>query len=180
MAQLAPILMAAGIATTVIGQVQSGRAAKDAADLQAQMAETQGNEVNAAKQRQALEAKRQGRLATSRARALAANSGAGADDPTVMNIMGDLETQSEYNAMSRLYEGQAAQNNLQLQARASRAMGKQARNQAILQATGTLLDGGSSLYERFGQPDAALQKPGQRSPAPSIAPQIAVKPAVVN
>ena len=154
MAQLAvvlPYLAIAGAGLSAYSIVQEGRTAKDAADLQGDLLERRGNEEAAAGQRAAEEERRQGRLATSRATAVAAASGAKADDPTVLDVTGKLESQSEYNALSRLYAGQGERQNLNLQAKATRSMGKQARNQSILKATGTLLQSGSSLYDRYGK-----------------------------
>lgn len=47
------------------------------------------------------------KMVQSRATALAAASGGGASDPTVLNLVGDIGAQGEYNAAMELYNGQS-------------------------------------------------------------------------
>lgn len=123
------------------GQVRQGRAAKKAAYFEAKQMERQAFAAEAEGQAQAAIDRREGRYAVSRARAVAAGSGAGVSDPTVVNLMADLEAESEYNALSALYSGKSEAMNLRLGARSRRKEGKAARTAAYLGAASTIFEG---------------------------------------
>ena len=149
MGQLALPLMAVGTLVTAYSQIKQGSDQKKIADLQGEMMDRQANESQASAQRDAAEVLRQGDIALSRSKAVAAASGAGADDATVQDVENRIAARSEYNAMAKLYSGATEADTLRTQGQATRAMGKQARAQGILKAVGTIADGGGSLYDRF-------------------------------
>ena len=168
------IAVIAGIAGStllgVAGQVQQAQAAsitaktakaqQAIADRQAEFMERQAGQEQAVAQRTAIDEQRQGRLISSRAQAIAAASGAGALDPTIVNILGDIDTEAEIRALTALYEGDERASGLRydaaltrqaglVTAQTGRAQAKMQRNQAILGAAGTLLEGGTSLATRY-------------------------------
>lgn len=132
---------------SIFGGIQANKAAKS----EARQLEGQAIVERATSQRDAMEQRRQARLLTSRALAVAAASGGGADDPTVVNIMSDLEGEGEYRALTALYEGETEAQGLEAQARARRKEGKNAKIAGFINAGASLLDGGSSMFDRFGK-----------------------------
>ena len=91
----------------------AGRAEARAAESRAQGLEHQAaqgrqaaGQERATAQRAAAEKRRQGRLLSSRALAVASASGAGAGDPTVENILGDIGAEGEFRALSELFIGE--------------------------------------------------------------------------
>ena len=89
-------------------------------------------------------------MASSRALAIAAASGAGADDPTVVNAIADIEGEGEYRALTALYEGNVAGDDLERQAKARRREAKSVKKQSYFKAAGTILGAGASLADRYG------------------------------
>lgn len=152
LATAALVTSIAGTALTAVGTIQQGRFAEASADLQAKLTAQRGSEEAAASQRRALAERRKSDLTLSRVRVLAAASGAGASDPTVKDIEQELETQGEYNVLSELYTGKTAERNAGMASEVIRTDGRQARQNAYVQAAGTILsDYGSTLYDRFGR-----------------------------
>lgn len=155
MGQMMLPLMMASTVLSAGGQVQSGLQTNRAAQYEAGALRTAGGQALASSQRVAYGERRQKDLALSRAQAVAAASGGGATDKGVLDIMAGIEAQGEYNAMSALYEGQAAKQAYETQADLTSYAGKQARMAGFLKGTTTALAGGSSLYEKYGKPSKA-------------------------
>lgn len=144
-------------------QEQAGLYERQLAERQAQALELKAGQERAVSQRAAIEQRRRGALVSSRAQALAAASGAGALDPTVVGIMGDLETETEVRALTALYEGEETGRGLEYGALLERAGGegalyaaragagasRAAASRSYLQAGGTLISGGASLYDKY-------------------------------
>ena len=78
------------------------------------------------------------------------NSGGGAMDPTVVDIMGDLAGESNYRKMVALYEGEEQANKLRMGAEVSREEGDLAKEAGKIGVLGTALSGGTSLYSIYG------------------------------
>lgn len=72
---------------------------------QQKVADQNAGQERAASQRVALDERRKATIASSRAKALGA-AGGGGSDPTVVNLVGDINTQGEYNALTALYTGE--------------------------------------------------------------------------
>ncbi len=144
-------------------QEQAGLYQRQLAERQAESLELRAGQERAVSQRAAIEQRRRGALVSSRAQALAAASGAGALDPTVVDIMGDLETETEIRALSALYEGEESARGLEYGALLERAGGegdlyaaragarasRAAAGRSYLQAGRTLISGGASLYDKY-------------------------------
>lgn len=96
-------------------------------------------------------------LLESTIRARAAASGGGATDPTVINLESGVAGRGEYNVLSELYSGEEKARGLENQAALNRYMGTQYRTAGQLQqqeeqtkALSSLLQGGSSLFSKYG------------------------------
>lgn len=146
-------------------QRRSGEARRVAANLEADVMESQAGKTIAASQRDALDLARQGRLAQSRAIALAAFSGGGASTaPGFVKLYGDLAKESSYNQARALYAGQDKARLMRLQAKELRDMGEFAvvgsnitagaledrGNAAVLKSAGDSITTAGGLYAKYG------------------------------
>ena len=150
MAWVAPVIAIAGSLFQMQGQKQAGAAAQQSAEFTALQEDQAASNTRGAAQRSAEEERRQARLADSRATALAAASGGGATDVTTTNIRAGIAGEGEFRALNRLYQGEdqaIAYNNDALLNRMGGADAMRAANTA---ATGTLIQSGSSLMDRYG------------------------------
>lgn len=100
---LASALISAG--GTALGAVASANAqkaqataAQQQADMEAKWTERRAQETTAAAQREAMNQRRQASMLQSRLIAAAGASGSRADDPTVMDLWGDIDKEATYNA----------------------------------------------------------------------------------
>lgn len=142
-----------GTVLTAGGQMAAGRQQADAEKYQAALAKQNATQIEATSQRQAIEERRKASFAVSRARALAAASGGGATDPTVMNIEAGLAGQGEYNALSKLYSGTAEANQQRDQASIYKSMAGQAQSAGMMRGIGTIIGGISdagSMFMKYG------------------------------
>lgn len=150
MASALPFVGAAGTAINASGQIMEGQAQNRSAKIEARSLDQAANNKLASSQRESLELERQGKLEASRVLAVAAASGGGASDPTVMNLMSRLAGENNYRQMTALYEGEEEARQLRNQASVTRNAGKRAEASSKLGAFGTVLSGGSSLYSKYG------------------------------
>lgn len=142
------------------GARKAGKAQNVAAKYEAKQLASQANEAVAASQREAMEQRREANLVGSRALALAAASGGGASDPSVMKLLADLKGEGAYRSSVALYQGEERARQLRMGAAASRFSGQQAQAAGRLRATSYLLKAGgavasrklqSTMYEKYGQ-----------------------------
>lgn len=151
LALVGTIASVGGSIVSGLGQMQAGRAANASAKFQAAQLEQRVGQERAAAQRQAIEERRKAAFAISRGQAVAAASGGGATDPTVLDVTGGVAAQGEYNALSALFEGEERARGAQLQATATRMEGKQAKKAGMIGGLGTIAGGvGQTLYMRYG------------------------------
>jgi hypothetical protein len=116
LAGLGAILSVAGTVAGFAGSIANANAMKAQAEAVQQQAtykakidQIQGQQQAASAQRQQQNQLLKTKYAQSRLQALAAGSGGGADDPTVIKLGQDIAGQGEYNALSALYQGQSSQ-----------------------------------------------------------------------
>lgn len=133
----------AGSLVSAAGQRQAGEAAMEDAQFEATQLEQQGREEFAASQRDALERRREGVLANSRAQAVAAASGGGAgvDAPTIVRLMSGISQRAEYGAQSALYGGEQRRAGAYTQAGATRRTGRSQQRGYNMSAAGTIFSG---------------------------------------
>ena len=100
---------------------------------------------------QAAKEKRRAEAGISRARAVAAKSGAAGYDPF------ELEAEGDYNVLAALYSGKIASegtsmraNQLELERAASETRGIYDRYSAYARGASTLADSADTLYDRYG------------------------------
>lgn len=162
--------------TGAASSAAAGKSAQANADYQAQIAGLQGeisqknataqqNELNyeaanatqeageqrAAAQQKEIQTNKQTALAQSRARTLAA-AGGGGGDPSVVDIMGDLETEGNYNAGIDKFEGEDAARGLEDTAAEKTYEGKLVKAGGSQQAA--IYDATANLDEAAGAQDA--------------------------
>jgi len=138
---------------------KAGKAADKLAQFKADQLEQKAGQERAVSQRKADSARRTSRYAESRALALAAASGGGASDPTVVNIMAGIAGEGEMAAQSALYEGEERARGSEMAADASRYEGAQAKRAGNIKAGTTLMSsfskfGNQSLTEKYTPGDA--------------------------
>lgn len=163
-ATIGPVMQGAGTVAGVIGNLSAGRtarkqgeAAQAAANFEAaQMDQAAGQQIASA-QRAALEQRRRAALIVSRGLAVAAASGAGASDPTVANLLADVEGEGAYRAGVALYEGEERARQLSLGADAKRYEGeimkqggKDRQTAYTIAGIGRGLAGGGSMFAKYG------------------------------
>jgi len=151
-------MQAAGTIFSAYSQQQGGKDQQRLANFQADQLDRNAGQSLAASQRNAFQERRQARLVSSRAQALAAASGAGATDPTVLNIQGDIAKQGEYNALTALYNGDVQAQDQRFAAQARRTSGAMEKSAADTQALSTVLSGAASLYDRYGDQGVPKKK----------------------
>ena len=150
----------------------AGETAQQAAEFNALMLEfsarealRQGGQAKAISQRQAAEERRQGRIATSRALAVASASGAGVSDPTIVNLISRGEGEAHFRASVALYEGEEEMRRLRFDAlmgrgaatqsrlagAAANLAGQNAQSQFNLVAAGKVVEGSASLFSKYAR-----------------------------
>ncbi len=139
----------AGTVMSAVGARNAGISANQEADYRAKQAEINAGQERASAQRASVEQIRQLRVAQSHGQAVAAASGAGALDPSVMDIMGDLEAQGQYKAATATYQGEDSARNLETQAMLDRFSGSQARKAGDVKALSTVMSGATDLYSKY-------------------------------
>jgi hypothetical protein len=143
-------LAAAAAVVTAAGHVMKGRAQKQAAEAEAKQRRIRAGSIRATGQRQAIESRREARYIMSTARARAASSGAGSADPTVVNILADIEAGGEYNALSDLFTAEESARDEEFSANMRRREGRTAQNVGYANAAGSLLESASSFGMKYG------------------------------
>jgi hypothetical protein len=143
MAALTPYLLSAG-GTLMQGQAADSSAASEAAQLN-----QQAGQERAVSQLDAITQRRSARYAQSRAQAVAAASGAGASDPTVVDVISGIAGEGEFQALTSLYTGEDRARGMEFSGKVRRREGKAAQAASYLKASGTLLSGESTWQDRY-------------------------------
>lgn len=173
-------MQAAGTVFSAMGKMRAGDAALESGrrkqmglKSQAAQLEVNAGQQVAVAQRAAEDDRRVAALAGSRALALAAASGGGASDPTIMNLMAKLAGEGTYRAMAALYSGKEKARGMTDQARMARYSGdvamsdaEAAKSASRFSAFSTVLNGATSLYSRFGKPSDPASSGGGFEPWP--------------
>ena len=131
-------------------QYNAGKAEERRANLEAQQLDASAKEELAAAQRAGVEEERMGEFRASRMLALAAASGAGASDPTVINLMANLAGETQYSKSVKLYEGGTRSAQKKYEGRLRRFEGREARKAGEFGAKTTLLGGAAGLFSKYG------------------------------
>lgn len=140
-----------GTGINVLGEQKAARAADANASSVASQLNYNAGQSRAMAQRQAINENRNTAYVTSRAQALAAASGGGASDPGVTSIIGNIQGEGEYRALTALANGDVQASGLEAQARAVRNMGSAQRTAANMSSVSTVLNGASSFWNKYGK-----------------------------
>lgn len=149
MADPITLMAIAGTAISAVGTLASGVQAKKKADYEAKQQERMAGEARAVGQHNALARRREQELVESAALATAASQG-GASDASVIDIFGDIAAEGERNVLTETYKGETQARQLEVGAHLTRFGGKQAMTAAMFDAAGSLLTGGSKIFQRHG------------------------------
>lgn len=163
--QFLPIALAVGSTLLKFGGAQdaakasliAGHRARDAAEAKARSLDVKAGEELAIGQQRGFEETRRARLVASRLVALAASSGGGASDPTVINLMAGISGEGAYRQAVRVYEGKETARGLREQANNVRYEGQMAEEAASMKskayrtaAKGAILQGAASMFGSYG------------------------------
>lgn len=128
------------------GAISAAKSQRAMGNYQAQLAEKRAKEEKALSIKRSQEHRRRGRIAASRARAVGAASGGGLD----VNLMEDLEEETEIRAMNAIWEGEARASDFRQQGKEARARGRAGAQASMIQGAGTLLGGVDNLMYKYG------------------------------
>lgn len=158
MENLANIGKFAGPLIQARGTLMAGDGAQQSAEYAAAQMRYNAGQSEAEGQFAAREKNRQSRLAMSRAVAVAA-AGGGAADPSVLNIIGRIESEGKLAAMGELYKGSANARAMRAQADVTEYEGRTKARAARIGATTTLLTSSKSMFDALqsiGSKDVAI------------------------
>lgn len=135
-----------GTGLTVAGTVGSGIAAKQQGKAAAESLKRQGTEEQAIASREAEDRRRDVGLVLSKQKNVAAASGAGVLNPTILDIMGDTAQRGDYYARSATSAGENRAAGLMDQAAAARFKGDSAFSGSILEGIGKGVGGVNDYF----------------------------------
>lgn len=145
---------------TILGAQASANAAKANAQAESNALKQKAWQEQATAAVKARERRRKGEFLASRARAVSAASAGNASDPTVRNIVADINRESESQAQYIQWGADQTAENYRTQAKNVMAVGSANASAAqlagITQAAGTILSGTSKYYDKFGSQQLAL------------------------
>lgn len=141
------IMGVAGGASNMYGQHEAERDAKRTTIFNVKQYERNAGQAQAVGQRRAEEMRRQGRLLASRAQALAGGSGG---DESVVKTISDITAESEFRALTSLYESDVEAQDLRERAKARVFEGERSHRASQYATAGTLFKSGSDLYSKYG------------------------------
>jgi hypothetical protein len=150
---IAMVAMAASAAVSAAGTIAAGNAQRATLDNQAAQMNQQAGQERAVAQRNAYAQQKNTEYALSRAQAVAAASGGGADDPTVGKVESDIAGQGEYNSLTALYSGEEKARGLEYGAQNKLLEGESAHDSGVIGGVTTLLSSaakGASMYSNYG------------------------------
>lgn len=132
------------------GKHKEGQAASKMATFEAGQMEQKGIAEVALGQRKAAEKRREADLLQSRAVAVSAAGGGTSTDASMLNILGDIEAEGEYNALTEMFDAKMRDRDLKTAAKMRRAEGKQARRAGNMAATVSILKTAGSFAGAAG------------------------------
>jgi hypothetical protein len=128
-------------------QYAGGKSRDNSARYEAAQLEQRAGQLRAASQRSARDERRRAALLSS---ALQARAGGGASDPTIVKLAADIAGEGEYRAMSALYHGEDQAVGDEMSAASRRYAGADAARAGRIGASASILEGGYSMYKKYG------------------------------
>ena len=135
-----------GQSMTAATQLRHGLDLQTAANYQAAQLRQLANSDMAQAERQGEYEKLRTDMVTSRQLALAAASGGGASDPTIVNLIARTAAEGAYRQASAIYSGEDAARLREMQAEGAEYQGKTAKVAGELNAVGGVVGGASTLF----------------------------------
>ena len=158
------------IASTMLSATQSvsqGIAGKNAAKFQAGMEEQRANLAMARGTREASEARREGRIIESNARAAMAAGGGDTTSAGSINQLSKIGRDAEYNALSAIFNAETTAGANRAQAQAYKMQGDRALSSGIMGGLTTALSGGSQIYQDYYSPPTKAELMATRRTGPA-------------
>jgi hypothetical protein len=144
--------MTAAVTGTLLsagGKVYGAQKSAASADYSAAVLDQQAGQSVASGIQGSINERRKAQYVASAAQARAAASGGGATDPTVVDIIGNIQGEGEYRALTELYQGQDRATSLRARASGLRREASAERTSGWLSGISTVLSGGSSFYDKY-------------------------------
>lgn len=148
---------AGGAIAGALSHLDYGLQAQKAMQFQAAQLRINAGQQMASSQRQAFDVQRESDYIASRALAVAAASGGGASDPTVVNLMARNAAEMAYRKSVALYQGENAAREMNMAADAKEYEGANLRRNATEVAASQVLGAGTSLLRGYAR-DASLRQ----------------------
>lgn len=150
MAAIGAIVGLLGTGLQVMASIQQGKAQEAAAEFEAKQREKAAAEEFAAGQRAALDKARETDEVLSRQRALAAASGGGVQDASILDIYEDTAQRGAYNEAVARYGGEERAKGQLDAAAAARLKGKSAAQGAMLSGIASGISGFGQIFKNYG------------------------------
>lgn len=149
-ATISAVSAVAGGGLAAAGTIAAGNAAADAARQEQKQLNQMAAEERAVASRQKAAVDLRTRQLLSRGQAVAAASGAGATDPTVMEIMGGIVEEGEVGKAEAMRQGLEAGKGLEYKGRVGVAGAKTNKRLGYLTAGGQVLSGVGDAFSKYG------------------------------
>ena len=155
---MAMILGLVGLVAGVAGSGMANEAAIKAGKQEQAFRRKQATAVRAEASQTAWNERENKERILSRATALAAASGAGVSDPTMVKILGDLEGEGAYREAVAVYQGEAQAKLLEQMGDSAKQEGRDKADYYGAQGISSALQGASTLYSQYNNTQAT-QRP---------------------
>ncbi len=124
----------------IVGQIRAGNEAKKAGDIEARELLKRAGVRRAVGQREAAEEQRNAELAYSHALAIAAASGAGVSDPTIVKLFADLQAEGDFRVLSRLFVAEDEAQGIEYRSEVAQREGRSRRKLSRFAAAATFAE----------------------------------------
>lgn len=150
------IVTVAASGLQMMGTIAQGNASRAMADNQAAQLRQQAGETRASSQRAAMEERRKGIYASSRAQALQAAGGADPESKTAITNEANLTGAGEYGALTAMFNGEERARSLEMGASNKMIEGQQAHQAGVISGISTFGKTigsmyGSSMLKKYGE-----------------------------
>lgn len=135
----------------MLAERQNAKNEANLAQFQSEQLRVNAGQAQAAAQRNAIDIERQTQLNASRALAVAASSGGGASDPTVVSLLAQNAADGAYRKAAALYEGEDQARALNLQAAGVDAGSRIAKENSKARQAAMLVDTAASAYGGYAR-----------------------------
>lgn len=151
------LLAAKGAQSSAAAARENAAAIQAEKQYEAAQLESNAMQVTAAGQRKAAEDQRMAKIVASRALAVAAASGGGASDPTIVRLMSRIAGEGEYRRAVDIYDAEDRARTMRMRAAGSIYEGQQALRSGESMASayetkalGSIVGMGASLFWKYG------------------------------